>query len=170
MFLGDLGFPILLEVIVMIAKEIIEKLVEEKLDERMFIVEISVSSSNMIHIFVDSYDGMTIEQCIAISRNVEHNLDREEEDFALEVSSPGLTESFKVKEQYIKYTGKVIKVLTSEDEKLEGLLKSTSDEGIVMETSGKEKVEGQKKKQLVVKEYNLKYDDIKSAKAVISFK
>ncbi|MCE4566211.1 ribosome assembly cofactor RimP [Maribellus sp. CM-23] len=153
----------------MIAKEIIEKLVREKLDERMFIVEINVSSTNVIHIFVDSYDGMTIEQCIAISRNVEHNLDREEEDFALEVSSPGLTESFKVKEQYIKYTGKAIKVVT-EDQKLEGLLKSTSDEGIVLETSGKEKVEGQKKKQLVVKEYNLKYDDIKSAKAVISFK
>lgn len=169
MFLGDLGFPILLEVTAMIAKEIIEKLVREKLDERMFIVEINVSSTNVIHIFVDSYDGMTIEQCIAISRNVEHNLDREEEDFALEVSSPGLTESFKVKEQYIKYTGKAIKVVT-EDQKLEGLLKSTSDEGIVLETSGKEKVEGQKKKQLVVKEYNLKYDDIKSAKAVISFK
>lgn len=169
MFLGDLGFPILLEVTAMIAKEIIEKLVREKLDERMFIVEINVSSTNVIHIFVDSYDGMTIEQCIAISRNVEHNLDREEEDFALEVSSPGLTESFKVKEQYIKYTGKAIKVVT-EDQKLEGLLKSTSDEGIVLETSGKEKVEGQKKKQLVVKEHNLKYDDIKSAKAVISFK
>lgn len=169
MFLGDLGFPILLEVTAMIAKEIIEKLVREKLDERMFIVEINVSSTNVIHIFVDSYDGMTIEQCIAISRNVEHNLDREEEDFALEVSSPGLTESFKVKEQYIKYTGKAIKVVT-EDQKLEGLLKSTSDEGIVLETSGKEKAEGQKKKQLVVKEYNLKYDDIKSAKAVISFK
>ncbi len=170
MFLGDLGFPILLEVTAMIAKEIIEKLVREKLDERMFIVEINVSSTNVIHIFVDSYDGMTIEQCIAISRNVEHNLDREEEDFALEVSSPGLTESFKVKEQYIKYTEKAIKVVTADDQKLEGLLKSTSDEGIVLETSEKEKVEGQKKKQLVVKEYNLKYDDIKSAKAVISFK
>ncbi len=170
MFLGDLGFPILLGVTAMIAKEIIEKLVREKLDERMFIVEINVSSTNVIHIFVDSYDGMTIEQCIAISRNVEHNLDREEEDFALEVSSPGLTESFKVKEQYIKYTEKAIKVVTANDQKLEGLLKSTSDEGIVLETSEKEKVEGQKKKQLVVKEYNLKYDDIKSAKAVISFK
>ncbi|MCK3682631.1 ribosome assembly cofactor RimP [Maribellus sp. YY47] len=154
----------------MIAKEIIEKLVKEKLDERMFIVDISVSSTNVIHIFVDSYDGMTIEQCIAISRHVEHSFDREEEDFALEVSSPGLTESFKVKEQYVKYTGKAIKIVTSDDQKLEGLLKSASDSGVVLETSGKEKVEGQKKKQLIVKEYNINYDDIKSAKAVISFK
>jgi len=169
-FLGDLGFPILLEVIVMIAKEIIEKLVKEKLDERMFIVDISVSSTNVIHIFVDSYDGMTIEQCIAISRHVEHSFDREEEDFALEVSSPGLTESFKVKEQYVKYTGKAIKIVTSDDQKLEGLLKSALDSGVVLETSGKGKVEGQKKKQLIVKEYNINYDDIKSAKAVISFK
>ncbi len=154
----------------MIDKEKVVKLVKEKLDDDMFIVDIKVTTGNVIHVYVDGFEGMPIDQCVAISRNVEHNLDREEEDFELQVSSPGLTESFKVKEQYFKYTGKEIEVLTFENDKLEGLLKESDDEGIILETSEREKVEGHKKKQLVVREYNLKYDEIKSAKAVISFK
>jgi ribosome maturation factor RimP len=169
-FLGDLWFPILLHVIRMIAKEIVEQLVKERLDDQMFIVDITISEYNDIRVYVDSFAGMTIEQCISVSRNVEHNLDREEEDFSLQVSSPGLTQSFKVKQQYEKYTGKEIEVKTTEGVELEGLLKESNEEGIVLETSSREKVEGHKKKQLVVTEYSLKYDEIKSAKAVISFK
>jgi ribosome maturation factor RimP len=154
----------------MIAKEEVVRLVEERLDDEMFIVDITVSASNDIQVYVDSFSGMTIEQCISISRNVEHNLDREEEDFALQVSSPGIAKGFRVKQQYKKYVGKEIEVKTADDVKLEGLLKESDDEGIVLETSSREKVEGHKKKQLVVKEHNFKYDEIKSAKAVISFK
>jgi len=154
----------------MIAKATIEKLVKEKLDDEMFIVDISVSTNNSIHVFVDGFNGITIEKCIEISRHVEHSLDRDAEDFALEVSSPGLTEGFKVREQFIKYTGRQVEVLGEEGEKLEGTLKVADDEGIVLETSGREKVEGHKKKQLVVREHKFKYNEIKSAKAVISFK
>ncbi len=154
----------------MIGEEKIIELVKEKLGDDMFIVDIKVSTGNVIHVYVDGFEGLPIEQCVAISRHVEHSLDREEEDFELQVSSPGLTESFKVKQQYIKYTGKEIEVVTSDNVTLEGLLKESNDEGIVLETSAREKVEGHKKKQLVVKDYNLKYDEIKSAKAVISFK
>lgn len=148
----------------------VEELVKERLDDDMFIVEISVSKSNAIRVFVDGFNGITIDQCISVSRNVEHNLDREEEDFELEVSSPGLTESFKVKEQYIKYTGREIKVETEDGTKLEGLLKQSDDQGIVLETTERKKLEGQKKKQVIVTGHNIKYEDIKSAKAVISFK
>jgi ribosome maturation factor RimP len=154
----------------MIDKEIVIKLVEEKLDEKMFIVEVSVSKSNAINVFVDSFDGMTIEKCIEISRHIEHSFDRENEDFELQVSSPGLTENFRVKQQYIKYQGREIERITGDDQKLKGLLREASSEGIVLETSSKEKVEGQNKKQMVIKEYKLKYDEIKSAKAVITFK
>lgn len=154
----------------MIAKSTIEELVKEKLDDELFIVDIKVSTSNMIHVFVDGFNGITIEKCIEISRHVEHSLDRDEEDFGLEVSSPGLTQSFKVLEQYKKYTGRNIEVLTEDEQNLEGLLKAADEQGIVLETSKKEKVEGHKKKQLIIKEYKLKYNEIKSAKAVISFK
>ena len=154
----------------MIAKATIEKLVKEKLDDEMFIVDISVSTNNSIHVFVDGFNGITIEKCIEISRHVEHSLDRDAEDFSLEVSSPGLTEGFKVREQFIKYTGRQVEVLGEDGDKLEGTLKVADDEGIVLETSGREKVEGHKKKQLVVREHKFKYNEIKSAKAVISFK
>ena len=154
----------------MIDKEIVKRLVKEKLDDKMFLVEISVNERNVINIFVDSYDGLTIEQCVNISRHVEHSFDREEEDFELQVSSPGLSEKFKVKEQYIKYVGRAINVVTESDTELEGVILAATDEGIILETSSRELVDGHKKKQLVVKQHHLKYNEIKSAKAVISFK
>ncbi|MDO8951900.1 MAG: ribosome assembly cofactor RimP [Draconibacterium sp.] len=154
----------------MIDKSIVKKLVEEMLDDKMFLVEITVNQRNVINVFVDSYDGLTIEQCISISRHVEHSFDREEEDFELQVSSPGLSEKFKVKEQFYKYIGREIEVVTVSDVELEGVIQSATEEEIVLETSARELVEGQKKKQLVVKQHHLKYDEIKSAKAVISFK
>jgi ribosome maturation factor RimP len=154
----------------MIDKETVKRLVEEMLDDKMFVVEISVNERNVINIFVDSFEGLTIDQCIAISRHVEHSFDREEEDFELQVSSPGLTENFRVSQQYIKYVGKPVEVKTRDEEKLEGIILEADNDKFVLETSALERLEGQKKKQLVVKQHHLKYDEIKSAKAVISFK
>lgn len=154
----------------MIDKAIVQHLVEEKLENKMFLVEITVSERNVISIFVDSYDGLTIDQCVAVSRHVEHSLDREEEDFELQVSSPGLSEKFKVKEQYYKYVGRLVEINTSDDIKLEGTILEADDEGILLETAAREIPGGLKKKQLVIKQHNFKYDEIKSAKAVISFK
>ncbi len=155
----------------MIDKAKVIRLVEERLDENMFLVELSVNERNVINVFIDSFDGVTIEQCISVSRNVEHNFDREEEDFELHVSSPGLNEGFKVREQYKKNINRNIEVLTTlSDKKLEGLLLEVNDDGIVLETSDREKVDGHKKKQLIVKKQYLKYDEITTAKAVISFK
>ena len=154
----------------MIDKTKVLRLVEEKLEEDMFLVDVSVSKSNVIHVFVDSYHGLTIEKCIEISRHVEHSFDREEEDFELQVSSPGLTEGFKVKEQYVKYKNREVEILTAEDVVLTGVILEANEDGITLETSRREKVEGHKKKQLIVKKYSLKFDEIKSAKAVISFK
>src|SRR5690554_3690461 len=91
-------------------KEKIVQLVNEKLAEGMFLVDIQVSASNAIRVFIDSYDGIDIDHCVAISRHIEHNLDREEEDFELQVSSPGLSEPLKVKEQYIKNIGREMEV------------------------------------------------------------
>lgn len=155
----------------MIDKVKVIELVKERLDEEMFLIDVSVNERNVIDIFIDSFDGVTIAQCMSVSRNVEHNFDREEEDFELHVSSPGLTESFKVREQYVKYTNRDIEVVTTlSDKKLEGLLLEVNEEGIILETSSQEKVEGHKKKQLVIKKHNLKYDEITTAKPVISFK
>jgi ribosome maturation factor RimP len=154
----------------MVDRILIETLVKERLEERQFIVGISVSESNRIDIIIDGYDGLTIDDCIAVSRHVEHNLDRETEDFSLQVSSPGLTEKFKVSEQYLKYRSKPVLVVTQNDEELQGVILRADNNGFVLETSVMEKPEGSKKKFLVVKEHNFKYEEIKSAKAVISVK
>ena len=154
----------------MIDKKRVEELVEEKLDEKMFLVEVSVSKSNVINIFADSFEGLSIEQCKRISRHVEQGLDREVEDFELQVSSPGLSEGFKVKQQYLRNVGREIEVLTNEGVKLLGVLEVADTEKIVLKTSSREKVEGHKKKQLVEKEHVVNYDEIKTAKVLISFK
>jgi ribosome maturation factor RimP len=167
--LGDLWFPILL-LGIMIDKAEVVKLVEGKLEENMFLIDVTVNKLNKINVFVDCFDGLTISQCVAISRHVEHSFDREKEDFELHVSSPGLTESFKVKEQFYKYKGREVEILNSTNIKYTGLLKDANEEEIVLETSTREKVEGHKKKQLIVKQHIFKYEEMKSAKAVISFK
>ncbi len=107
--------------------------------------KLRLAGRNVINVFVDSFNGLTIEKCVEISRHVEHSLNRDEEDFEFSVSSPGLTESFKVKEQYHKYKGKSIEVVTNENVKLGGILLHANDEGIVLETSSKKKLKVIKK-------------------------
>jgi ribosome maturation factor RimP len=154
----------------MIDKAKIVELVSEQLDERMFLVDVQISATGVIRVFVDSFDGITIERCVQISRHIEGNLDREAEDFELQVSSAGLTEPFRVKEQYFKNTGRNIEILTDAGVKHTGLLKLATPDYIILETVSKEQAEGQKKKQLTVREHKLEYGDIKSAKVVVSFK
>ena len=167
-FRGPLG-SLFCYIYLMIEKSKIISLVEERLEDDMFIVDVSVNERNVIKVFIYSMSGLSIENCVSVSRNVEHKLDREEEDFELQVSSPGLSEGFKVLQQYKKYLGKNVEVDTG-TQKLEGLLKEANEEEFVVETSTREKVEGHKKKQVVVKQHKFKYDEIKSTKAVISFK
>ena len=153
----------------MIDKEKVIKLAEERLEEGMFLVEGSISKSNVINVFVDSMEGVTIEQCVSISRNIEFNLDRDEEDFELQVSSAGLGQPFKVFKQYEKNIGNEIEVVTNEGDKFKGILLEAEEKGFKLQTSKREKVEGHKKKQLIVREHEFEFENIKSAKNIISF-
>jgi ribosome maturation factor RimP len=154
----------------MVDKAKIVELVSDQLDERMFLVDVQISATGVIRVFIDGFDGITIERCIQISRHLEGNLDREVEDFELQVSSAGLTEPFRVKEQYYKNTGREIEILTNAGEKHKGLLKLATPDYILLETHTRERAEGQKKKELIAREHKLEYGEIKSAKVVVSFK
>ena len=159
----------------MISEKLVRELAEERiaeLDNGLFIVEIKISSSNQINVLIDSSEGsVAITDCISVSRNIEHNLDREEQDFELSVSSPGLDQPLRMVPQYVKNVGRDVKVkLNDENGKLEGLLKHADDNGIIVETTRKERIEGRKKKETIVEEHPLQYDDIKETKIVISFK
>ncbi|MCL3782325.1 ribosome assembly cofactor RimP [Prolixibacteraceae bacterium JC049] len=154
----------------MITKQRITELVEEVMTDGLFLVDVIVAPGNAIKVIIDGDTGVTIRTCVKVSRQVEGNLDREEEDFSLEVMSAGLDQPFRVERQYRKYLNKSIEVIDENDVKLEGILKEVTSEGFELETSKREKVEGKKKKQLIVRQHQFSYDQIKSAKCVISFK
>jgi ribosome maturation factor RimP len=154
----------------MITVDKIKKLAETKIAEGTnFIVDISVKPGNKITVLLDNDNGVSISDCVDMSRHIEFSLDRESEDFELNVMSPGLTEPFKIVRQYLKYINKHIDVVTKENKKLSGKLLSVDDEGIVLETKTKEKTEAKKSKQLLINNINLTFNQIKETKVVISF-
>lgn len=134
-----------------------------------FIVDISVKPGNKITVLLDNDEGVSISDCVAMSRHIEFSLDRESEDFELNVMSPGLTEPFKTLRQYQKYIEKQVDVVTKENKKISGKLLSVNDEGIELETKIKEKTEGKKAKQLIINKIDLAFSQIKQTKVVISF-
>lgn len=151
----------------MISKEKVRKLVEERIEGTdIFIVDIDIASGNNIRITLDADSGISIEKCMSVSRNVEHNLDRDTEDFSLEVSSFGLTSPFVVPRQYKKYIGRKVSVKTHDNKKVEGKLLSFDEQELVLELdlSKKQIKAGVEPKQ------HISLDDIKETKAVISFK
>ncbi len=160
--------PILLKT--MINKEKILSLVNEKLEENMFLVDVSVNTANVIHVEIDSFTGLSIDQCVAISRHIEASLDRETEDFELQVSSPGAGQPFKVNEQYRKNLGRELEVTLAGGSVLKGLLAEATESSIVVETSVKEKPEGSSRKLLVTKKQQVSFEEIEKARVIISFK
>jgi len=153
----------------MIDKVTIAEIVNEKLTEDQFLVDVTVSSSNVIHIMVDSDSAISINQIVEISRYVESKLDREADDFELSVFSAGLSEPFRLVRQYKKNIDTEIEVLLANGQKLNGTLINTDDQGIDLKVTTKEKSEGSKKKELVTRDHSFKYSEIKEAKKIIIF-
>jgi ribosome maturation factor RimP len=164
--LGDIKSPILL-IAKMITKEKIQFLVEEVMSDDMFIVDITVGLGNAILVSVDSDAGISVGECVQISRHIESSLDREIEDFALEVTSPGLSLPLKVFRQYLKNRGREVEVVTTNGEKQRGLLKSADSEGFSLEFVVKGKVDGVKVEE--TKSLTYSFDQIKTVKIIISF-
>jgi ribosome maturation factor RimP len=158
----------------MIQKDLVQKLAQERIDERfpeVFIVSISISPKNAITVELDKEGSyVSIEECVAVSRNIEHNLDREEQDFELQVSSAGLDKPLRVLKQYIKNYGKEVDVVMKEGAKYTGILKAADAKSLTIETTRVEKLEGSKKKETIVEDLTLAMSKIKDTKIVISFK
>jgi ribosome maturation factor RimP len=158
----------------MINKELVVKLAQERIDELdrgLFIVDVSISKSMVINLEIDKENGnVSINDCMSVSRNIEHNLDRESEDFELHVSSAGLDKPFRVLAQYTKNIGREVKLVTNDGKKHEGLLTAATAEEVTLEKSRMEKIEGKKKKELIVEQLVFPMTQIKETKIVISFK
>ena len=158
----------------MISKKKVTQLVNERieeLDNGLFIVDLRISSSNQINVELDKYEGnVSVDDCIRVSRNVEHNLDRDEQDFELHVSSSGLDKGLRVFAQYKKNIGRDVKVKRKEGGKIEGTLIDATEEQIVVQNSRKERIEGKKKKQTIVEDHVIPMSNVLETKIVISFK
>ncbi|PCI99905.1 MAG: ribosome assembly cofactor RimP [Flavobacteriales bacterium] len=155
----------------MITKEQIKTLIQDELDgSDCFVVELEVGEGNAISIEVDSLVGITVQECMSFSRAVENNLDREVEDFELKVSSPGLDKPFRVKEQYQKNIGRNVKVVPVEGNVVKGELKEVNADDIMVEYTVKERIEGRKKKETIIKQEKINFNNIKETTVIISFK
>ncbi|MBC7861340.1 MAG: ribosome assembly cofactor RimP [Bacteroidia bacterium] len=155
----------------MIAKERIEKLIEEKLQgTELFLIELKISQANRIEVFIDGLNGLTIKDCVGVSRHIESSLDREVEDFELSVSSPGAEQPFKVNNQYLKNIGRKVEVITYGGQTLEGILVQATENEVEIESSVKRKKEIGKGNILVKEKTVLNKNQIKQTKVVLSFK
>ena len=147
----------------MIEKSFIEELVHDFTDEtEMFLVGIKVSSTNKITVFVDTRNGVTIDECVELHRHIEKNLDRETEDFELQVSSPGLDSSFIVIKQYYKNEGRKVEVVDEDGQKHSGILKNVTQGGFDLETEVKIKGKGKE-----IKPISFNFEQVKTTKIVL---
>lgn len=154
----------------MIDVKTIEKLVTEKIEgSEMFLVEVKVDTRNQITIVLDTPQGISIDECVEISRHIENSLDRETEDFALEVSSPGIGQPFRVLGQYKKSLGRNVEVLFNSGIKINGILKDANNQFFTLQYTAKEKPEGAKRPVLIEKVTNFDFTEVKSVKEIIIF-
>ncbi len=148
----------------MIDKEKVQSVVSQELEGTdLFLVDLKIGKDNKISVFIDGDNGVTIQNCIDLSRKIESNFDREVEDFELSVFSSGVGEPLKLNRQYKKNIGRNIEVITNEEgEKIVGELLMVDEEKIVV------KVQPKKKKDPIV-EKEILIDNIKESKIIILF-
>ncbi|GAA4800334.1 ribosome assembly cofactor RimP [Litoribaculum gwangyangense] len=148
----------------------VTNLLEAALEERsdLFLIDFSIKGDNHIMVVIDGDNGVLVEDCMFISRAIEHNLDREEEDFSLEVMSAGATAPLVHKRQYIKNLKRTLEVKTTSD-KMEGTLAKATDNDITLEWKVREPKPVGKGKITVKKEAKIAYPDIVEAKVMIKF-
>ena len=155
----------------MIDKNVVSGIVNEWLeDKEYFLVDVSVSPDDKIVVEIDHAEGVWIDDCVELSRFIESKLDREEEDYELEVGSAGIGQPFKVLQQYLIHIGQEVEVLTREGKKLEGVLKDANEENMTLTIQKKVKLEGAKRPKLVEEDITYTYSEIKYTKYLISFK
>jgi len=148
----------------------VENLLKESFEENnsLFLIDFTVDNSNHIKVVIDGDQGVSVNDCIAVSRKIEHNLDREEEDFSLEVLSAGVSEPLRLARQYQKNIGRTLAVTTPEG-KIEGKLVKMEDGNITLQWQAREPKPVGKGKVTVDKEAVLPIDKISEAKVIITF-
>ena len=151
-------------------KEKVYQLLAEGLEEKpsIFLIDMTITESFKIIVTLDGDNGVVLQDCIDISRAIEHNLDREEQDFSLEVASAGVSSPLKHLRQYKKNIGRTLEVKTN-TETIEAVLTDATDENIVLEWEAREPKKIGKGKETVQKRVEIPYSEIKEAIVIITF-
>ena len=155
----------------MIDKKKVEQIVNEWLTKTdYFLVDLTVSADDRIVVVIDHAEGVWIEDCAELSRYIESQLSREEEDYELEVGSAGLGQPFRVKQQYDIHVGKAIETPTRDGKKWQGILTKVDEETFTVLTTQKIKPEGAKRPKQVEVEKEFRYDEVVLTKYLIRVK
>lgn len=154
----------------MISKVKVSEIVNEWLAEKeYFLVDVTVSADNCVSVEIDHADGVWIEDCVLLSRHIEANLNRDEEDYELEVGSAGIGQPFKVHQQYVNHIGKEVEVLAVDGKKYRGVLTRAGESDFTVTVQVKEKPEGAKRPVLIERELTWRYEETKYTKYLIKF-
>ena len=155
----------------MIEKKTVCQIVDEWLAGKdYFLVEVTISPDDKILVEIDHKEGVWIEDSVELSRYIESKLNREDEDYELEVGSAGIGQPFKELQQNNSNNGKEVEVLAKDGRKLSGVLKEADEQHFVVTIQKKVKEEGAKRPKLVDEDLTFTYEEIKYTKYLISFK
>ncbi len=155
----------------MIDKKLVENVVNEWLaDKDYFLVDVSISADNCIVVTIDHAEGVWIEDCADLSRFIEGNIDREVEDYELEVGSAGLGQPFRVVRQYENHVGKPVETQTRDGHKYQGTLVGVDDKGFTLEVETKVKPEGAKRPRKELVGMHFTFEETAYTKYVIKVK
>ena len=147
----------------------VETLLEASLEENssLFLISLKIGSDNNIQITLDGDEGVTLKDCTNVSRAIEHNIDREEHDFSLEVASAGVGSPLLNSRQYIKNMGRKLRVELADVSTLEGILTAADDQEFTLEWKQREPKPVGKGKVTVTKQKTLSYNEINIAKVLV---
>ena len=151
-------------------KEKVNTLLEEALEERpsLFLIDLTITDAFKVMITLDDDNGVILQDCIDISRAIESNLDREEQDYSLEVASVGVGSPLKLVRQYIKNIGRTL-IVTKNKKKIEAELVDANEDFIILSWKAREPKKVGKGKETVQKEQQIPYTEIKEAVVTVTF-
>lgn len=154
----------------MIDKTVLAEFINKQLEGTdLYLVDLTVSGQNEITVEIDSDTSVDIDHCVELTREIEGEFSRDEEDYELEVGSSGLTTPFKVKRQYDKNIGNDVEVLAKDGKKYKGLLRRADDDSFTIVSEEKVKHEGSKRPVLEKVERTFRYDEVKYTKYLLQF-
>lgn len=151
-------------------KEKVLNLLQEGLIEKpsVFLTDLTITDAFKIIVSLDGDNGVVLQDCIDISRAIEHNLDREEQDFSLEVASVGVGSPLTMVRQYKKNVGRML-VVKLANTTIEATLENATEEQIILTWEAREPKKIGKGKETVQKRQEIPYSDIVEAIVTVTF-